>query len=369
MISASQRQAIHAFTGREAPLSAIGTDRFQFSPLQGGLINHSFRLRIEGGEELLLQKFNIQVFKDPMAVQANYMDLWDFLQRKEIRLTLPEPQRTGFGESLFRDDEGEYWRAFRFIKNSEMHDVASSADEAYATAQTFGTFTASLTRYDPSKLRIVIPRFHDLSFRYEQFCHALENGNTTRIKETRDIIKGMTDRTHYNAFYQLIHRSPSDYPLRVMHHDAKIANVLFESGTGKVICAVDFDTVMPGYFFSDLGDMIRSMACNVDENDTGFDRIVIQQEIYGAIVSGYRSVMDPWLTEAEKKHIHHAGLLMIYMQALRFLTDHLENDRYYRITRPEQNKERAMNQWTLLQRLEEHLKKDLGYEPSADSAK
>jgi Ser/Thr protein kinase RdoA (MazF antagonist) len=149
-----------------------------------------------------------------------------------------------------------------------------------------------------------------------------------------------------------------------MHHDAKIANVLFSNKTGKVICAVDFDTVMPGYFFSDLGDMIRSMVCSEDENSLHFNKIKIRKVFYEAIVSGYLMKMGKQLTDAEKKHIHYAGLLMIYMQAFRFLTDYLNGDVYYKINYPEHNFERAKNQLTLLQRLEDflavhyHLKKN-----------
>lgn len=145
-----------------------------------------------------------------------------------------------------------------------------------------------------------------------------------------------------------------------MHHDAKIANVLFSKTTGRVICPVDFDTVMPGYYFSDLGDMIRSMAGNADENYLHFEKIQIRKSYYDAIVSGYLSIMEKQLTDSEKKYIHYAGLIMIYMQAIRFITDFMRGGIYYKTEYKGQNFDRALNQLTLLKRLEELLKNAYG---------
>jgi Ser/Thr protein kinase RdoA (MazF antagonist) len=172
------------------------------------------------------------------------------------------------------------------------------------------------------------------------------------------LVEELLKRERYKHFYEQIAESPDSFPLRVMHHDAKIANVLFSKKTGKVICPVDFDTVMPGYFFSDTGDMIRSMACSQDENSNDFDNLHIRADFYKAIIEGYLGIKNQFLTKEEKKNIHYTGLLMIYMQALRYMTDFLNGDIYYRITYPDQNLDRAKNQLNLLQRLEEFLKKE-----------
>ncbi len=129
----------------------------------------------------------------------------------------------------------------------------------------------------------------------------------------------------------------------------------FLTAVGKVICPVDLDTVMPGYFFSDLGDMIRSMAGTADENSTEYEQIQIRPDIYQAVMDGYTQGINEFLTGPEKEYLHASGLLLIYMQALRFMTDYLGNDRYYRISYPEQNYDRAKNQLVLLNRLEEFL--------------
>jgi hypothetical protein len=145
-----------------------------------------------------------------------------------------------------------------------------------------------------------------------------------------------------------------------MHHDCKISNILFSLRTQQVICPVDLDTVMPGKFFSDLGDMIRTMACSEDENSIAWEKISINEAFYKAILKGYLSRSEAILTQTEKHHIHYAGLLMIFMQGIRFLTDYLRGDIYYKIQYPEQNLNRALNQFILLERLEEFLQREYG---------
>jgi Ser/Thr protein kinase RdoA (MazF antagonist) len=142
------------------------------------------------------------------------------------------------------------------------------------------------------------------------------------------------------------------YPTRIMHHDCKISNILFENGTGAVICPVDLDTVMPGKYFSDIGDMIRTMACTEEENSKAWELIDVKKDNYTAIINGYLEGMRDNLTASELKHIHKPGLLLTYMQCIRFVTDFLNNDIYYRTTYPEQNLNRALNQLILLEKLE-----------------
>jgi Ser/Thr protein kinase RdoA (MazF antagonist) len=149
--------------------------------------------------------------------------------------------------------------------------------------------------------------------------------------------------------------------MRVMHHDCKISNILFDKETNQVICPVDLDTVMPGKFFSDLGDMIRSMACTVDENSIAWEKINIRPTFYKAILDGYLEGIGNIFTEEEKNNIHYAGLILVYMQSLRFLTDFLNGDIYYKTNYPEQNLNRALNQLILLERLEEFLEKEYSF--------
>ena len=158
-------------------------------------------------------------------------------------------------------------------------------------------------------------------------------------------------------FYASIRQSP-EFPDRVTHHDCKISNILFDKSNGQVICPVDLDTVMPGKCFSDLGDMIRSMACSQDENSRELDQLELLPDFYRSIVGGYLDGMGDLLGAAEKNHIHFSGLMMVYMQALRFLEDFLRGDSYYQTSYNDQNLDRALNQLALLDKLEIFLQQE-----------
>lgn len=329
-------------------------DTLTIAPVQGGLINSSYVVRGKLTKPFLLQQINQQVFKDPEAVQQNYIQIWSAAQKNNQSISIPAPITGIDNRYLYRNAKGQYWRATEFVEDSFSKSVATTPQQAYTTAKTFALYTASLQSLDHSVLHIVIPGFHNLYDRYCQFEQALENASEERKLAASSYIKALLARKKYADFYRQLALDPVSYPVRVMHHDAKIANVLFNRDE-QVICAVDFDTVMPGFFFSDLGDMIRSMACNQDENFREIDHLQLRPEFYEAIVTGYLEVMEPYLTDAEKEHIHYAGILMIYMQALRFLTDYLNGDVYYRIDYKGQNLERTRNQVKLLTELEQYL--------------
>lgn len=324
-------------------------------PITSGLINQSFKVTSKTtGDSFLLQNINQHVFSDPEKVQYNYETLWKYLQSEEINFIIPEPKYFPDNNSFYCDSNNNYWRVFEYIDGAITLSIAEKPSQAKMVAETFGSLTACFSQFDAGQLNKVIPGFHNLSLRFKQFKDSLHSKNYERIQKAAAMISELKEKERYANFFDVITES-EEFPLRVMHHDAKISNILFDEETGKVICTVDFDTIMPGYFFSDLGDMIRSMVCPEDENSTNFDIINIRKEFYDAIVSGYMDVIGKELTESEKKHIHYSGLLMIYMQSLRFLADFLNGDIYYRIDYPEQNFDRAKNQLILLQRLEDFL--------------
>lgn len=329
-------------------------DTLTIDPVKGGLINSSFVVRGRQTKPFLLQQINQQVFRDPEAVQENYIQIWSASRQSNHSLSIPTPISYLDNRYLYRSTEGQYWRATEFVEDSYSKSVATDPRQAYTTAKTFARYTASLHHLDQSLLNIVIPGFHNLHERYIQFEQALENASSGRKEKAEVYIQALIQRKKYAEFYRQLVLDPAGYPVRVMHHDAKIANVLFNREE-QVICAVDFDTVMPGYFFSDLGDMIRSMACNQDENYRNIEQLHLRPEYYEAIVNGYLEVMEPYLTMAEKEHIHYAGILMIYMQALRFLSDYLNGDVYYKTDYDGQNLERTANQLKLLRELETYL--------------
>jgi len=329
--------------------------------LDGGLINSSYKVsNKEYHYSFLLQQINHDVFKNPQDVQDNYQLLWNYIRDEKLDLIIPEPKYFLENSNLYCDSHQNYWRVFEFIENSKMLSIAGTPEQANATAVTFAKFTSAFDDLDVDLLHETIPGFHNLSFRYKQFTDSLKGEHFERMQKAISLIDELKQRVRYVNFYEVMTES-EEFPKRVMHHDAKIANILFDKKTREVICPVDFDTVMPGYFFSDLGDMIRSMACSLNEASTDFENISIRKYFYTAIVDGYLSVMEKQFTASEKKYIHYAGLIIIYMQALRYMADYLNGDIYYRIDYPEQNFDRAKNQLTLLIKLEEFLETELMY--------
>jgi len=343
------KEALKAFTNSQESFSVI--------PLDGGLINHSYKITDQqSGESFLLQRINHHVFKKPENVQLNYRLLWNHLESTDAGIRMPEPKYFPGDVDLYWDSNHNFWRVVEFIDDGEMFSNAETPEQARETAKTFASFSAAFHDFNVTQLKDTIPDFHNLSSRFEQFNYSLSAQLAERKQKAAELITQLQQRKKYVELYRSFQNS-ADYPKRVMHHDAKIANILFSKTTSKVICPVDFDTTMPGYFFSDLGDMIRSMACSHNESSTDFENITIRKEFYEAIVEGYYSVMSKYLTASEKKKIHYSGIIIIYMQALRFMADYLNGDIYYKTTYSEQNFDRAKNQFTLLQSLEQMLNK------------
>jgi len=340
--------------------NAHPTISFDVTAFGNGLINQSFKVTYPEGKSIFVQQINTSVFKTPNYIQENYFHLWQHLQNKSIHFLMPLPVYPKNKALLYVDQTGKCWRAFEFIPDTCSLSIASNSSQVYMAAKTFARFTASFHQFDAALLKETIPNFHNLAYRYTEFEQALKNASGTRKEKASELIKELQQRIAYKSFYIFITGS-NDFPKRVMHHDAKIANVLSAVHNGEVICPVDFDTTMPGYFFSDLGDMIRSMTCSHDEASTAFDKMQIIKDYYKAIIDGYTEAMNHLLTDAEKKHIHCAGLMMIYMQALRFLTDYLNGDIYYKISYTEQNFDRAFNQFTLLKKLETFLEEEFNF--------
>lgn len=317
-------------------------------PFGSGLINHTWKVTTPA-ETFILQKLNQHVFHEPAAIACNLRLLADYLSRQEQEYFFVAPVLSLRGEELVHCEKDGWYRMFPFVAGSHTTDVVHAPQQAYEAARQFGRFTRMLSGIDVSKLQITIPHFHDLSLRYGQFLQALESGNQQR----REICHLLIDelRSHENIVlqYEAIRANPA-FRLRVTHHDTKISNVLFD-GRDKGICVIDLDTVMPGYFISDVGDMMRTYLSPVSEEEKEFSKIVVREDFYKAVVDGYYEEMKDELTEAEKGCFFYAGKFMIYMQALRFLTDHLNDDAYYGARYKGHNLVRAQNQLILLQRL------------------
>lgn len=324
------------------------------SNLGNGLIHHTYKVEFTGtgsSAPIVLQAINRHMFRHPEYIIHNYRIVYDGIQAHN-GLRLAPLLRSHDGQWYWIDEQQSFWRATGFVAGSYTQTVPNTAAEVYKTAQCFGHFTRSLNSIDTSQLEIIIPHFHDLSLRYAQFEEAIAGAGITRLLKATHLLAELRQRKHLVSFYEHVQHHPADYQIRVMHHDCKLSNILLDETTHQAICPVDLDTVMPGLFFSDVGDMIRSMSPTRDENSTEWEAIAINGDFYKAIIAGYLDGMGDTFTSAEQQHIHKAGLIMAYMQSLRFVTDYLNEDVYYKITYPEQNLNRALNQLILLERLE-----------------
>lgn len=318
-----------------------------------GLINNTWMVA-NGGTGYILQRINHNVFKEPEAIAANIDAIGSYLAAEHPGYKFTRPVVSLNGSSLLYNEKEGYFRMFLFVEGSRSIDVVETPDQAYEASAQFGKFTNLLSGFNVNKLKTTIPDFHNLNLRYKQFQQALKNGNPERKKETTALTNTLMSYAGVVTAYDKI-ISSADFKLRVTHHDTKISNVLFDENN-KGICVIDLDTVMPGYFISDVGDMMRTYLSPVSEEEKDFNKIEIRDYYYSALVHGYYDEMKDVLTETEQKSFFYAGTFIVYMQALRFLTDYLNNDIYYGSKYPGQNLVRAGNQAVLFQRLMEKKK-------------
>ena len=328
-------------------LEAFDITDAHIDPLSGGLINATWKIKTTSSE-YILQRVNHAVFKSPEKIDENITRIAQFLKQHHPEYYFVSPIAGKDGRTLVHTDEG-YFRLMPFVSDSVTLHTVTHPDQACEAARQFGKFTKLLSGFDARTLQITIPDFHNLSLRYEQFNTALAQGNPQRIEETRKVIETLRQYRWIVDDFQAIRKNP-DFRVRVTHHDTKISNVLFDRG-GKGLCVIDLDTVMPGYFISDFGDMIRTYVSPANEEERDFDKIRVREDVLNAIAEGYLEYMNDELTDTEKKHIRYSGMFMIYMQALRFLTDYLNNDVYYGAKYDGHNRVRAMNQVKLLDQL------------------
>jgi thiamine kinase-like enzyme len=331
-------------------------------PLGEGLIHRTYKVNFRGKDApIVLQCINQTMFPQPENIINNYRLVSQYLKYQTKSFQVPDMVLTNSGKLFWIDEEGNFWRGTAFIVNSYTQSSLTNEKEARQVARCFADFTLALAGLNTDQLDVIIPDFHNLHYRFSQFESAIKKATIQRLLKSTHVIAELRQRRFLVNFYENVTKS-ADFKLRVMHHDCKISNILFDVSTKEVISPVDLDTTMPGYYFSDLGDMIRSIACTVDENSTRWEDIGIEKKYYNAIVSSYLEAMKGELTREEQYHIHHSGLILTYMQALRFVTDFLNNDTYYKTSYPEQNLNRALNQLILLEKIEGFLTAEFNYD-------
>ncbi|RFM28580.1 phosphotransferase enzyme family protein [Deminuibacter soli] len=315
-----------------------------------GLINRTWKVT-HNSDNYILQHINQQIFKQPADIASNTAVLAAWLQVHAPGYLFVAQINTLANESLFYDAAQGYFRLTPFIEGSQSYDVVPSGNIGYEAAKQFGRFAHLLSGFPAGQLHTTIPDFHNLTLRYRQFEQALANGNRERIAECADSIRLIQQYSSITQTYEAIQHNPH-FKKRVTHHDTKISNVLFDA-QGNGLCVIDLDTVMPGYFISDFGDMMRTYLSPASEEEQDTSKVYVREEYFRALVSGYLSEMKDELTAAETAHIVYAGKFMTYMQAMRFLTDYLNNDIYYGAAYEKHNLVRARNQLKLLQSIAE----------------
>lgn len=336
-------------------LQAYGFDETcQVQVFGSGHIHKTFKIS-NGEKNFILQRINKFVFKKPELITRNIRLASQYLATHHPHYLFLYFIKTRDGADTITDNEGYPWRLFPFIENTVTINEISSTTQAYEAAKGFGEFAKNLGGCDPAKFARPIERFHDLSLRYEQFEAAMQQTSAERLR-LADTAVTLSKQFRYlvDQYGKLI--SGKSLKLRITHNDTKINNILFDTTTHKAVCVIDLDTLMPGYFIYDLGDMVRTFVSPASEAERDHSRVVFRKEIYDALVEGYLSEMSEELSAEEKAAIPFSGMMMTYIIGLRFLTDFLNGDVYFSTSYPLQNLDRAKNQLTLLEILRDQFR-------------
>lgn len=329
-------------------------------PLGRGLIHQTWAVRTEtsrASRELVIQRINTEVFGDPARLMENVVRTTEHLRTSLAREAVTDAERrclrvvlTIAGEPFFADPTGGAWRAFVRIEDAVSFPRPSGPAQAEVAAWAFGDFAHRLADLPAPALHETLPGFHDFPARLAALERAAARDGHARAGAVRDELEALSRhaRAVLNA---LADAGFADLPRRVVHHDCKLDNLLFDSAGGKALCVVDLDTVMPGNLLSDFGELVRSSTNTGSEDAREIERVDFDLEIYTALARGYREGIGPLLSAAERRALPLAGPLFSLMNGVRFLTDHLEGDVYFRIEHPAQNLARARAQLRLATRM------------------
>ena len=317
------------------------------SPLGAGHINETYLAETDA-DCFILQHINSAIFPDAAILMDNFSRITTHLRSKDV--TTPELIPTLDGVSFHQDSRGDAWRLVRYIENTYSATVPPTPQQAYCAAAAYGEFVRHLCDLPQPRLHEIIPGFHDTPRRLLDFLAALEADPENRADGARDEIGAILEKRDWCPVIAGA-MTEGSVPERIVHNDAKLDNVLFDTNTGKVACVIDLDTVMPGSILHDFGDLVRSAATTAAEDETDLSRVAVDQKIINCLTEGFLHSCGDMLTPAEHELLPVAGKLVAYEQAMRFLADHLLGDPYYRITHPAHNLERARNQLHLVKLL------------------
>lgn len=331
-----------------------------YEELATGHINDTYLIKTKKKPFFVLQRINHGVFKDvpglienKVAVSRHIQDKLKDLSKKKRKRRVLTFAKTNTGESYYKDEEGNYWNLMYFIDDSVTFETVNNEEIAYEGGRLMGQFLTLTSDFDISKLIEVIPRFHDMSFRYMQFQEALKTASEERLNKAKEQIKWVENYKDEMHIIQGLKESGA-IKTRVTHNDTKISNILFNT-KNKGLCVIDTDTVMPGIVHYDFGDAIRTICNTAAEDETNLDLVAFNVSYYKAYTEGFLKKMGPFLSPLELKYLPLGAKTMIFIMALRFLTDYLNGDVYYKTKYPEHNFDRAKNQFKLIKSLSERI--------------
>ena len=326
-----------------------------------GHINDTFAVwAADHSRRWILQRINTDTFTDPAGLMENVTGVTSYL-RREILARGGDPDRetlnvvpTREGKPYYTDCEGGAWRAYLFVEGTVCLQKVENERDFYTAAETFGNFQNQLAGYPAATLHETIARFHDTPNRYANFEKALAADVMGRAREIGPEIAFIRAR-EADCHVLMDQLAAGVLPLRVTHNDTKLNNVLIDQATGKGICVIDLDTVMPGLSAYDFGDSIRFGANDCAEDEPDQSKVHFSLHLYEVFTKGYLSAAGSAMTEAERKSLPWGAKLMTLECGIRFLTDYLEGDHYFKISRPDQNLDRARTQFTLVQGMEKEF--------------
>lgn len=328
-------------------------------PLGSGLINDTYMVETDGPKGYVLQRINHAIFKDVVLLQNNIEAVTTHVRAKleasgetdvdrKVLNFLPLKEST----QTWWFDGSSYWRVSVLISDSITIDTVNP-EYSYYAGKAFGNFQSMLSDIKET-LGETIPDFHNMELRERQLADAVATDKVGRMasEEVQSILAQMHEFMNEMTLAERLHREGS-LPKRICHCDTKVSNMLFDK-SGQVLCVIDLDTVMPSYIFSDYGDFLRIAANKVAEDSPELDKVGFDMEIFKAFTKGYLESASSFLTDVERENLPYAAALFPFMQAVRFFTDYINGDTYYKIAYPEHNLVRTRNQMALFHSVMAH---------------
>ena len=324
-----------------------------------GNVNDTFLLKYFDNDNLYrytLQRINHDVFKNPQGLMDNFSRVTKHLQNKfessETKYCALSLVNTKDGQSFHIDRDGNYWRITKFIDGGRSFEVPKDLNQAYEAGRSFGEFQFQLRDLPGNPLVETIPDFHNTKLRFDHFCKAVSADSSKRLTEVGDLVDFAYSRENLTNIIEA-----DRFPVRTVHNDTKLNNVLLHKSSGKGMCVVDLDTVMPGCVLHDFGDLVRTAACTSNEDEKDLTKVLFEPNTFEVITKGYLETAGKMLQEIEINHLAISPLIITYELGLRFLSDYLEGDAYFKIKYPEHNLDRTKAQFKLLTSMEEKIEK------------